>query len=827
MDLSNLILQAAFYLLFAATLVGFIRRPGALTLDIVLMFGALAGLFAFQFVRLLLPGAEAAVGLIGLALLLAQPGLALRLTRHVSRLPGWVGPAMLTGYVIVLAALLTLGDEQPAIVLVAVAYFVLGDGLAAFLLAREAGRRIGFARLRLSLAGGALVLTALTIVVAIVGGSVGAALTRVVALLAALAFLLAFAPPRWMRRLGQQAVAYRFLLDLSRIEPGTGAARQWQLLVDAAVGLTSAVGAEVRLSTEPEQGPLATAGLSNGTASHITRILFGDEAHPGELRLRTRGPALFAEDDVTLLTLLGAQTLAAAGREEILTERTRMSERIASANVELARASAAKSDFLAAMSHELRTPLNAIIGFSELLLTPPAPLGEAAVGEYAGHIHGAGLHLLELINDILDLSRVEAGRLELRHEEIDVALLLAETLGTVRPLAEAKGLALEAELPPLLMAEVDAARLRQVAYNLLSNAIKFTPVEGRVRVTLDVDQDTLCLSVSDTGPGIAAEDQQRIFAAFEQLAPDSAQGTGLGLALTQRLVEAHGGRIELTSLVGEGSRFDVRIPLRRVTQAEASPVEPDQGTGPLVLVVEDDAAAAELLQLQLRQAGYCTALAADGESGLQAAQQLAPAAILLDILLSGLDGWEVLRRLRATPLTSGIPVMVITIVDNAALGLALGAVDYFVKPVSRETLLGALARFTLTSKVRERTVTVLTIDDDPTALQVYRESLTPEGFRVIEAASGEEGLAQARSGSVDAIVLDILLPDLDGFEVAAQLKADPDTSAIPILVVTGHALSDEEKARLNEHALAVLAKGDEALSGLRSWLEQIPARHAA
>jgi signal transduction histidine kinase/DNA-binding response OmpR family regulator len=827
MDLSNLILQAAFYLLFAATLVGFIRRPGALTLDIVLMFGALAGLFAFQFVRLLLPGAEAAVGLIGLALLLAQPGLALRLTRHVSRLPGWVGPAMLTGYVIVLAALLTLGDEQPAIVLVAVAYFVLGDGLAAFLLAREAGRRIGFARLRLSLAGGALVLTALTIVVAIVGGSVGAALTRVVALLAALAFLLAFAPPRWMRRLGQQAVAYRFLLDLSRIEPGTGAARQWQQLVDAAVGLTSAVGAEVRLSTEPEQGPLATAGLSNGTASHITRILFGDEAHPGELRLRTRGPALFAEDDVTLLTLLGAQTLAAAGREEILTERTRMSERIASANVELARASAAKSDFLAAMSHELRTPLNAIIGFSELLLTPPAPLGEAAVGEYAGHIHGAGLHLLELINDILDLSRVEAGRLELRHEEIVVALLLAETLGTVRPLAEAKGLALEAELPPSLMAEVDAARLRQVAYNLLSNAIKFTPVEGRVRVTLSVDQDTLCLSVSDTGPGIAAEDQQRIFAAFEQLAPDSAQGTGLGLALTQRLVEAHGGRIELTSVAGEGSRFDVRIPLRRVTQAEASPVEPDQGSGPLVLVVEDDAAAAELLQLQLRQAGYCTALAADGESGLQAAQQLAPAAILLDILLPGLDGWEVLRRLRATPLTSGIPVMVITIVDNAALGLALGAVDYFVTPVSRETLLGALARFTLTSKVRERTVTVLTIDDDPTALQVYRESLTPEGFRVIEAASGEEGLAQARSGSVDAIVLDILLPDLDGFEVAAQLKADPDTSAIPILVVTGHALSDEEKARLNEHALAVLAKGDEALSGLRSWLEQIPVRHAA
>ncbi|HXG40380.1 MAG TPA: response regulator, partial [Candidatus Limnocylindrales bacterium] len=639
------------------------------------------------------------------------------------------------------------------------------------------------------------------------------------------AFLLAFMPPRWLRRLGQQAVAYRFLTELAAVGPGAGVARLWQQLAEAAAGLTGALRAEVRLS-DGGTAPLAAVGVADPATPPTRVVPLGNHPRRAELQLWTAGEGLFADDDLTLLELLGAQTQGAAEREEVLAERTALAERLATTNAALVQASAAKSDFLAAMSHELRTPLNAILGFSELLLAPlrGQRLGEEEVREYAGHIHGAGRHLLELINDVLDLSKVEANRLELRYERVDVARLVAETIDTVRPLAETKHQSLDRALPGALEAEADPARLRQIVYNLLSNAIKFTPPEGRVTVELGGDDHELRLVVVDSGPGIAPADQERIFAPFEQLTPGAGEGTGLGLALTRRLVETHGGRIELTSSPGAGSRFSVILPRRRPAQGEAPSVEVEPGTGPLVLVVEDDAAAAELLRLQLGRAGYRTAVAADGESGLEAARRLAPAAILLDILLPGLDGWEVLKRLRADPATAVIPVMVVTIVDDAALGLALGAVDYFVKPVARETLLAALGRLTFTTKVRERTVTVLAIDDDPATLALYRSALTPSGFRILEAASGRDGLAQASANSVDLIVLDLQLPDVDGFEVAARLKADPATAQIPILVVTGQTLTDEDKARLNHRVVGVLAKGDEALEGLRSWLARASRR---
>ena len=829
MDLLTATYEILFFALFGAALISYRRRPGPLTLDVALLFGALLGLFAVQLVRALWPQLPEALNQVGVVLLLAQPALALRLTRHLRPLPGWVGPVTVVGYLLSVGALLGLGTSQPLTVLLAVGYFLVGDGAAALILASEALRRAGFARWRLLAAATAMALLAAAILIAAAGGPLASGAARGVVVVVGLAFLLAFVPPRWLRRLGQQAAAYRFLVDLTATNAGTGTARLWQQLVNAASGLTGALGCEVRLSDDAGEALVATGGLTGEGTPAPTVVRFGRGPQRGALHLWTRGAALFAEDDLELLELLGAQTLAAVERETVLAERSALAERLAATNVELSRAGAAKSDFLAAMSHELRTPLNAIIGFSELLLAPPAgeSLAATEVGEYAGHIHGAGLHLLELINDILDLSRIEAGRLELRYEPIDVAALLSQTLATVRPLAEAKRLSVEAAELPALVAEVDAARLRQIAYNLLSNAIKFTPPEGRVTVTLARDGDQLRLTVSDTGPGIAPADQERVFAAFEQLTPGAGEGTGLGLALTRRLVEAHGGRIELDSTPGTGSRFSVVLPLRRVAVAEPTAVEPEAGAGPLVLIVEDDAAAAELLRLQLRQAGYRTAVAVDGESGLDAARQLTPAAILLDVLLPGLDGWEVLKRLRADPVTSAIPVMVITIVDNAALGLGLGAVDYFVKPVSRETLLAALGRLSLTTKVRHRTVSVLAIDDDPAALALYRSALAPEGFRVVEAASGEEGLERARSEAVDLIVLDLLLPDIDGFEVAARLKADPATAGIPILVITGHEFSDAQKERLNGQVLAVLAKGDEALSALRAWLDRVSGQPTA
>jgi len=812
-----ILLQAAFYLLFALALIGFIRQPSWLTFDILAMFGAIAGLYAFQILGNLFPALDGALALASILLLLAQPALALRLTRHITRVPRWVGWAMSLAYVAIVAVALALGEQYSWLVVLPLAYFVIGDGGAAVLLGRAAWQRTGLARWRLALASAAMVLTALAVLSSVSGGSIGQTLARLIGLLAAIAFLLSFAPPHWTRRIVQQSIAYGFLRDLGNAQPGSGTALLWQELADAAIGLTGALGAIVRVEGNHE--PVATAGSANGLAPHVKVIPFGKRPSHGELQLRTAGPTLFADDDLALLALLGAQTLSAVEREAILVERTAIGERIAAANVELARASAAKSDFLAAMSHELRTPLNAIIGFSELMITPgAAPLTREATVEYAAHIHGAGQHLLELINDILDLSRVEAGRLDLRHEATDVVRLLEGTLATIRPLADVKGLDLDLECPAELTAEVDAARLRQILFNLVSNAIKFTPANGSVHIAATSDGEAFTISVTDTGPGIGEVDHQRIFTAFEQLAPGEVEGTGLGLALVEQLVEAHGGRVGLISSLGAGSTFTVRIPLRRPVLGDVTAVAPDAGFAPLVLVIEDDAAAAELVRVQLHQAGYRTAVATDGESGLVAARDLAPAAILLDILLPGIDGWDVLRQLRADPETSSIPVMVVSVVDDEALGMALGAHDYFVKPVARETLLAAFSRLTLTTKLRQQTVTILAIDDDPVALALYRDSLGAEGFRVTTAPNGREGVAIARAESVDAIILDILLPDIDGFEVAARLKGDPATRGIPILVVTGYALDDRAKARLNGHTLAVLSKGEDAIAGLKEWL---------
>lgn len=818
--------ELLFYALFGAALVALWRRPNPLTADIALLFGSLAGLFAVQLAVDLWPQLPAWLGQVGLALLLAQPGLALRLTRHLRPLARWVASLTIAGYLASVTAVLAVGTDQPAAVLLAVGYFVIGNGAAAIILGREAVRRAGLARWRLAAAAAAMALMAATILVAAAGGPVASVLARGGVTLSGLAFLLAFLPPRWLRRLGQQAVAYRFVTELAHSRPGIGASSIWQLLADAARALTGAERVDVRLDDTAGAGE-APSGAIGTAVEPVLRVPFSNGSRHGELMLRTAGAArLFAEDDLELLEVLGNRALSAAEREEILAERSALAERLAATNVELSRASAAKSDFLAAMSHELRTPLNAIIGFSELLRTPTASGDPAAadVRQFAGHIHGAGLHLLELINDILDLSRVEAGRLELRHEPIDMVTLVAETLATVRPLAEAKQHELLADMPSALIAEVDPARMRQIAYNLLSNAIKFTPPEGRVSVELVREDERLRLTVSDTGLGIDPDDQPRVFAAFEQVSPGSVEGTGLGLALTRRLVEAHGGQIELDSAPGSGSRFTVRLPLRRLVATHAATVEPDDGDDPLVLVIEDDSDAAELLRLQLRQAGYRVAMAADGESGLTTAHRLCPAAILLDVLLPGLDGWEVLKRLRADPATEAIPVMVISIVDNAALGLALGATDYLVKPVGRETLLAALGRLSLTTKVLEHPVAVLVVDDDPAALALYRSALRPEGFRVIEAATGEEGLERARTERVDAIVLDLLLPGLDGFEVAARLRADSATEDIPILVITGHELSDHDKQRLNQHVRGVLAKGGGAMEGLHAWLDRLQDR---
>jgi DNA-binding response OmpR family regulator/anti-sigma regulatory factor (Ser/Thr protein kinase) len=473
------------------------------------------------------------------------------------------------------------------------------------------------------------------------------------------------------------------------------------------------------------------------------------------------------------------------------------------------------------MSHELRTPLNAIIGFSELLSEGGEEAADAAtVQTYAEHIHGSGLHLLELVNDVLDLARVEAGRLNLKPTRFGLESLVRRTVASMQALADQKQLSVRVQLAPVAI-EADPGRVRQIVLNLLSNAVKFTDPGGDISVSLETHGEEVQILVSDTGRGIGKTDIGRIFDAFHQGSRSgSHEGTGLGLALTRQLVEAHGGTISVASKVGEGSTFTVRLPIKRtVLQPEMEPAPAFPAGKPGVLVIEDDPAARELLRVHLEGAGYGVVATDLGRQALAWLEQIKPDAVILDILLPDVDGWEILQRLKSETATRAIPVMVVSVLDDRQLGLALGAVDYFVKPVSKELLLEGLGRLTFTTKVRTRTVTALVIDPDPEALGRYRQLLEPDGFRVIGAHDGAAGRRRAVDDRPDLILLDALLPDIDGFELASALHHDPATSSIPIWVTTPRELEPETRARLNGNVQGVFARGDGALDALRDWLE--------
>jgi DNA-binding response OmpR family regulator len=388
----------------------------------------------------------------------------------------------------------------------------------------------------------------------------------------------------------------------------------------------------------------------------------------------------------------------------------------------------------------------------------------------------------------------------------------------MRPLAERKSITLTLEAPDRLPLTADPARIRQVVFNLISNAVKFTRQHGHVTVRAARAGRDIEVSVEDTGVGIDTKNLDRVFEAFEQVqGTGSREGTGLGLALSRRLVEAHGGTITVTSELGRGSRFTVRLPATgRVPATDRTPMPELASDTPVVLVIEDDASAAELLRVYLEGAGFAVATTALGEEGLRWANELRPSAILLDILLPDIDGWDVLQRLKRDDATRPIPVLVVSVVDDRSLGMTLGAVDYFVKPIAREPLLEAIGRLTFTTKVRTQTVDVLVIDPDAEAHERYRAVLEPEGFRVAGATDGEAGRRLATDTGPDLILLDLL--QADGFELVNRLKADPATSRIPIWATTPGELAPEDKARLNGNVIDVATRGDAALDALRGWL---------
>ncbi len=491
----------------------------------------------------------------------------------------------------------------------------------------------------------------------------------------------------------------------------------------------------------------------------------------------------------------------------------RRSSELAAANQELSvrnqeveRANRLKSEFLASMSHELRTPLNTILGFSELLSEQNAgPLNDKQK-RFLAHIQHDASHLLALINDVLDLSKIEAGRLELRLEEFPMAVAAAEVLTSIRPLAATKGISLDSDLDTQLALHADRLRFKEILYNLLSNAIKFTPSGGRVWIESSMAEGSVRIQVGDTGIGIGLEDQQEIFESFRQVSATTKgvrEGTGLGLAITKRLVEHHGGRIWVESELGRGSRFFFTLRVSQPEkQADAGAISGDRAS-PLLLVASHSTSWREEILQQFEVEGFRVETAGSGAEALRKARELRPDLALLDLEMLGKSGWETLHELKSSPDTRLIPVIIASVSDERKMGAALGAAESLTKPFTGEALMRAVRRVLQP----DGALRVLIVDDDPETRELLSHTLINEGYTPLTAGFAAEASQILATSRVDAVVLDLLLPGRNGFEVLGDIRADQKLSRLPVLVITVKDLSQRERDTLAAQQAQVIAKG--------------------
>jgi signal transduction histidine kinase/DNA-binding response OmpR family regulator len=589
-------------------------------------------------------------------------------------------------------------------------------------------------------------------------------------------------------------------------------------LGDGPVGMCAVNRAPVQVTdTEYFQQRVSSLWEHDGIRAVVAVPLLRDEHVTGALVIRRKVSGEFAPSIVKLLQTLASQSVMAIENARLFKESQAKSE-------QLAEASKLKSQFLANMSHELRTPLNAIIGLTEMLHEDARDLKRAEELEPLERVLRAAHHLLELINDILDLSKIEAGRMDMHVEAFAIAPLVDDVISTISPVATKNGNQIIVRCPPDIgEMHADQTRIRQALLNLVSNANKFTEHGS---VTVDVARVTgkgseeITMAVRDTGIGMSSEQIGRLFQEFVQADPSTTRkygGTGLGLAISRRFCQMMGGEITVESQLGKGSTFTIRLPAR-IEAVQPAPlmrrVRPERRStkpvkGSLILVVDDDQTVCEVMARYLEREGFVVRTATGGREGLQLARELHPAAITLDINMPDLDGWTVLAALKGDPQLADIPVVLVTIEDNRSRGYSLGATEYMTKPIDRERLVRLLQG--ISSPIARK---VLLVDDDEIMRESVRRVLEQEKWQVEGASNGRFALQHLTESCPDVIVLDLLMPEMDGFEFLVEMRQRPEWRDIPVLVLTAKDLSAEDHKRLNGYVEQVMRKSASELSEL-------------
>jgi PAS domain S-box-containing protein len=531
------------------------------------------------------------------------------------------------------------------------------------------------------------------------------------------------------------------------------------------------------------------------------------------------GERRYAEMSISLMTDSKGQPTGFRGLARDITERKMAESELQAAKEAAESANRAKSAFLANMSHELRTPLNAIIGYSEMLIEDADEMGYSSIVPDVKKIQAAGSHLLDLINNILDLSKIEAGKMDLFYEAFDIPDMVEGVLATVKPLITKNNNALEVEYAPDANRMVaDLVKVRQTLLNLLSNAAKFTE-NGTVQLKIMRGRfdntDWITFRVTDTGIGMSPEQIEHLFREFTQADNSTTRkygGTGLGLAISRRFCQMMNGDILVESEVGKGTTFIVHLPAdvpeRQAQQQAREKLETTEiqalAGESTILVIDDEPSVRELVARYLTKAGFHVHTASSGAEGLRLAEQIRPNAITLDVLMPEMDGWAVLSALKAHPTLADTPVIMLTITDNRSMGFSLGATDYLTKPIDRARLVELLHKYTLAGPASG---SILVVEDHDDTRQMVRRALEKEGWKVAEASDGRVGLAKLKESQPDLILLDLMMPGMDGFQFMTEMRKNIAWQRIPVIVVTAKSLTAADRQHLNGYVERILQKG--------------------